>query len=58
MDNESTVHSKEKENEEDFDEDDSISSGLFFNQESGGAGELNNKEEAQLEDQEDEGGER
>ncbi|KAF4385524.1 hypothetical protein F8388_010080 [Cannabis sativa] len=63
MDNESTLHSREKENEDDFDEDDSISSGLFFdqdseNQEGSGAGELNNKEEAQLEDQEEEGGER
>lgn len=63
MDDESTLHSREKENEEDFDEDDSISSGLFFDQDNGnhaggGAGELNNKEEAQLEDQEEEGGER
>ena len=61
MDNEIISRSKDKENEEDLDEDDSSASGLFFrhsggNHESGG-GEIN-KEEAQLDDQDElEGGE-
>lgn len=65
MDSDLTLHFKDKENEEDFDEDDStLPGGLFFtqdgrNHEGGGAGELNNKEETQLEDQDElEGGER
>ena len=63
MDNDMASHSKDKDNEDDFDEDDSTLSGLFFDQDGGshegGAGELNNKEEAQLDDQEElEGGER
>ena len=57
------VHLKDKDNDDDFDEDDSTLSGLFFNQDGGGHeggdGELNNKEEAPLDDQEElEGGER
>ncbi|KAH9676120.1 O-fucosyltransferase 27 [Citrus sinensis] len=61
MDSQIISRSKDKESEEDLDEDDSSSSGLFFrhngsNHESGG-GEIN-KEEAQLEDQEEESGEK
>ncbi|KAJ4833090.1 O-fucosyltransferase 27 [Turnera subulata] len=56
MNSDLTSRSKDKESEEDLDEDDSLSSGLFFRNsgethESGG-GEVN-KEEAQLEDQEE-----
>lgn len=59
MDSEIISRSKDKENEEALDEDDSLSSGLFFghsseNHESGG-GEIN-KEEASMDDQEEEGG--
>lgn len=63
MDNELVSRLRDKDNEEDLDEDDSTSSGLFFghsgeNQDSGG-GDSSNKEEAHLDDQEDlEGGER
>ncbi|KAF3444930.1 hypothetical protein FNV43_RR14623 [Rhamnella rubrinervis] len=64
MESDLILQSKEKENEEDFDEVDSAS-GLFFGRnggthEAGGGGmESNNKEEAQLEDQEElEGGDR
>lgn len=63
MDGDLIMQLKDKDNEEDLDEDDSTSSGLFFrpsgeNHESGG-GESNNKEEAQLDDQEElDGGER
>lgn len=66
MESDLILQSKDKENEEDFDEVDSLS-GLFFRQNagthegSGGGGsvESNNKEEAQLEDQEElEGGDR
>lgn len=61
MDGQIISRSKDKESEEDLDEDDSSSSGLFFrhsgsNHENGG-GEIN-KEEAQLEDQDEEGGEK
>lgn len=54
---------RDKDNDEDIDEDDSTSSGLFFRPRGGnhevGGGEINNKEEAQLEDQEElEGAER
>lgn len=62
MDNDLILQSKDKENEEDFDEDDSAS-GLFFRQnggtDEGGSVESNNKEEAPLDDQDElEGGER
>ncbi|KAK3000164.1 hypothetical protein RJ639_023036 [Escallonia herrerae] len=57
MDNDVTSHLRGKENEEDLDEDDSISSGLFFehingNHEDGGA-ELSSKDDGQMEDQEE-----
>lgn len=62
MSTDSVSQSKEKENDDDLDDDDSTSSGLFFGQTRGhheGDGELNNKEENQLEDQEDlDGGDR
>lgn len=62
MGSDPVLHSRDKENEEDFDEDESTSSGLFFRH-SGGShevgGEINNKEETQMDDQEElEGGER
>ena len=47
---------KEKENEEDVDEDDSLSSGLFCGKSGvnqGGDGEANNKEEIQFDDQDE-----
>lgn len=52
--------SKDKENDDDVDEDDSVSE-LFFRQSGDnheGDAEVNTKEENQFEDQEDEGGER
>ncbi|KAK2966209.1 hypothetical protein RJ640_027874 [Escallonia rubra] len=57
MDNDVSSHLRGKENEEDLDEDDSTSSGLFFehingNHEDGGA-ELSSKDEGQMEDQEE-----
>ncbi|OMP03021.1 GDP-fucose protein O-fucosyltransferase [Corchorus olitorius] len=59
MDGEKGSSSKEKENEEDIDENDPSSSGLFF-QHSGshdvGGEDINLKEESQFEDQEEEGG--
>lgn len=63
MENDLILQSKDKENEETLDEDDSTSSGLFFRKNNGyhegGNGDLSNKEETQLEDQEElEGGER
>ena len=63
MENDLTLPSKDKENEETLDEDDSTSSGLFFRKNNGdhdgGNGDISNKEETQLEDQEElEGGER
>ncbi|XAR51612.1 hypothetical protein NMG60_11006288 [Bertholletia excelsa] len=63
MENGTTSISRDKEKEEDLDEDDSTSSGLFFGRTSvnhgGGDGEVNNKDEAQVEDQEEiEGGDR
>ncbi|KAM1009871.1 hypothetical protein ACFX13_046125 [Malus domestica] len=62
MENDLTLQSKDKENEENLDEDDSTSSGLFFRKNNGdhdgGNGDISNKEETQLEDQEElEGGE-
>ncbi|XP_059638498.1 O-fucosyltransferase 27 [Cornus florida] len=56
MDSNPISQSRDKESEEDLDEDDFTSSGLFFqyrgvNHESGG--EMNNKEEAPMEDQEE-----
>ncbi|XP_028085148.1 O-fucosyltransferase 27 [Camellia sinensis] len=55
MDGDSISQSREKETEEDLDEDDSTSSGLFFWHSVGnhGGGEVNNKEETQMEDQEE-----
>ena len=63
IENASISRSRDKDNDEDIDEDDSTSSGLFFRPSGGnhevGGGEINNKEEAQLEDQEElEGAER
>ncbi|XP_054801563.1 O-fucosyltransferase 27 [Prosopis cineraria] len=62
MDTGSVSQLKEKENEDDLDDDDSTSSGLFFGQNRGnheGDGEVNNKDENQLEDQEElDGGDR
>ncbi|XP_022771856.1 uncharacterized protein At1g04910-like isoform X1 [Durio zibethinus] len=59
MDGEKSSSSKEKENEEDIDENDPSSSGLFF-QHSGshdvGGEDINLKEESQFEDQEEDGG--
>ncbi|XP_021296822.1 uncharacterized protein At1g04910 isoform X1 [Herrania umbratica] len=59
MDGERSSSSKEKENEEDIDENDPSSSGLFF-QHSGsqdvGGEDINLKEESQFEDQEEDGG--
>ncbi|KAK2972778.1 hypothetical protein RJ640_027873 [Escallonia rubra] len=57
MDNDVSSHLRGKENEEDLDEDDSTSSGLFFehingNHEDGGA-ELSSKDDGQMEDQEE-----
>ncbi|XP_041007607.1 O-fucosyltransferase 27-like isoform X1 [Juglans microcarpa x Juglans regia] len=62
MDSDLILHSKDKDNEEDLDEDNSTSSGLFFrnsgeSHESGGGG--SNNKEVQLDDLEElEGGER
>ncbi|KAI9074843.1 hypothetical protein K1719_043193 [Acacia pycnantha] len=56
MNTDSVSQFKEKENEDDLDDDDSSSSGLFFGQDRGnheGDGEVNNKDENQLEDQEE-----
>ncbi|KAK9272340.1 hypothetical protein L1049_002711 [Liquidambar formosana] len=63
MDSDLISRSRDKENEEDLDEADSTSSGLFFRHGGGnhdvGGGEINNKEESHMEDQEElEGGER
>lgn len=62
MDTGSVSQVKEKVNEDDLDEDDSISSRFFFGKSGGngeGDGEVNNKEENLFEDQEElEGGER
>ncbi|KAJ7974256.1 O-fucosyltransferase family protein [Quillaja saponaria] len=62
MDTDLISRSIEKENEEDLDEGDLTSSGLFFQHNGGnheGEGEISNKEESQFEDQEElEGGER
>lgn len=59
MDGEKSSSSKEKENEEDIDEDDPSSSGLFFQHTRShdvGGEDINLKEESQLEDQEEDGG--
>lgn len=64
MDGDTVSQLKEKEGEEEFEEDESQSSGLFFEQSSsdsqvGGGGEINSKEDTQMEDNEElEGGER
>lgn len=67
MMNDHTVSQSKDESEEDADLDDSLSSGLFFrqtnnnnnNNHEGDSGEISNKEEALVEDQEElEGGER
>ena len=63
MDSNTISRSKdsEREREEDLDEEDPTSSGIFFRHSDGnhGGGEINIKEEAQIEDQEElEGAER
>ncbi|KAF5725578.1 hypothetical protein HS088_TW23G00302 [Tripterygium wilfordii] len=57
MDRGLNSRSKDKETEEDLDEDDSLSSGLFFKPNHESIGEEMNKEEAHLDDQDEEGGE-
>ncbi|XVF71327.1 hypothetical protein PTKIN_Ptkin12aG0028200 [Pterospermum kingtungense] len=59
MDGEKSSSSKEKENEEDIDENDPSSSGLFFLHNGShdvGGEDINLKEESQFEDQEEDGG--
>lgn len=59
MENDLTLQTKDKENEEALDEDDSTSSGLFFRKSNGYHEDLSNKEETHLEDQDEvEGGDR
>ncbi|XP_004304190.1 PREDICTED: uncharacterized protein At1g04910 [Fragaria vesca subsp. vesca] len=59
MENDLTLQTKDKDNEEALDEDDSTSSGLFFRKSNGDHEELSTKEETQLEDQDEvEGGDR
>jgi hypothetical protein len=63
MDGDTVSQLKDKESEGELEEDDSPSSGLFFEQSSdsqeGGGGEINSKEDTQIDDNEElEGGER